>query len=443
MSAPGPALTPVVRPRSATPAPVCKAPSTSKTANRAAAGASFAEQEAARVPTSERAASGEGLPPVAERLSLIQAAFADPKRADTQDDVRDPKTTEANQATAMPLTETPSREPDALDPGLLAQLAQDAASEAHENVKDAVEQRLLAFIAASGFLAEAAKEINDKKDLTLEFVGKAFEIASVALVGLGLAKIAAAGLAGLVRSALTETFKGASKAVGTRIASSGDKVRLSELTGQQAQLIAEAQRAVSEQWKTPTLRANILAAQYPNVAARELGEATESIKFEAFRAQYASTMTAWLGGVRKAKGGDAGTLVMHVDFAPSGAYVVTSCDLLGMGDSTIRALVEPVLARTPGAGPEALTLGELLRGSMATAGLRVRIVDNSQAAFEWDARDNAITTPDSQLMHHHVNAWGVHRVGRIGPGVGSMVVAHRFLFEELGSRTLGSLGLHA
>lgn len=62
--------------------------------------------------------------------------------------------------------------------------------------------------------------------------------------------------------------------------------------------------------------------------------------------------------------------------------------------------------------------------------------DQSQATFTWDPDQRTITTPDAELMHHRVGAWGA---AKIGPNVAPIVYAHRFLFEALGAQSFAAL----
>lgn len=432
MSAPSPLLAPApTGPSNLT----CKAtPRTPATSTKQSlAHLPFADQEAALAPPTEpgtQPTSGATRATLA-RLDRIQRAFG-------VDDAMDPKTCTDAQTDGAVLT-TPSLEPEEASGAALLQSAQDNAAQSHENMRDAVEQQLLAFIAASGYLAESAKDINESSSI-LAFVTTAFEIVSGAMLGIALAKQVASRLLVFLKGALDKTFSATTSAAAGAVKKTGGKVQLGDFTLQQAVMIADAHRVVGTEWKVEDVRARILDCPRPQQAGASLVAATDAIRLAAFRRQYVQTMTSWIACARAAKGGDTGTLILHVDFDGRGGYAPASCELEGMGDGTTRAL----LAAIPGRGPQgelnALTLHEVLNASFASGGLRVRVIDDSHEPFEWDARTKGFTTDDAHLEHHHVCGWGASKFQR--DNLLAMVVAHRFLFEELGAKTLAELGLH-
>lgn len=324
-----------------------------------------------------------------------------------------------------PLTDCPNDEPEADE---LFQVADDAAQEARERLSNAMGQRLFGFIAAAEYVEAAAAEVNDKSTV-VAFLEKAFNVATSALVAVGTARIAAQALKSLISGALNATLGNVSSAV----AGGGDKVSFPDFKAEQTRLLAAEHLAFSQSWRHDVVRAQLLASRYPHKEAAALVASASALLDQAYRTQYGSTLLAWLGTVDKARGGRGEhALEVHVTFEEGGTYRVTGCRLEGGTESIAKGLRRDA---TPNRGDSTLTLGELLRHPL---GPRVRIIDQSQASFEWDPGAKQIATPNNLLMHHRVGAWG-H--AHVGPEVVPVVHAHRFLFEALGARNLADLGV--
>ena len=364
--------------------------------------------------------------------AVFRPRDAPPKRERPANDISDPKLC-SPLAVDAPLTETPTDQPPEAE---LFQLAHDAAAKAHSQMKTAVDLRLRGFLAASKHLDESADAVNEDKDAVLGFVEKAFEMASSALIGAALGKMAATGAVGVIKSILSASLDKGSKLVGSRIgdAAIGGRVSFADFNKLQMELGADAAQSVEQDWDIKTIRTDMLASRYPHREAEAAVAATAEVMGNAYRLQMSTAITGWANTVHAVKGGDAGVLELQVEFDESGTYVVGGGKMAAVGPA-FRSLLTDTHLTDERKKPAPFTLSELLRNP--TGGMKVVVRDQSGERFEWDPAQKAIATSDAHLMHHRVNRWGVKHVGQAVP----VVYAHRFLFEVLGPRSLSDIGV--
>lgn len=322
------------------------------------------------------------------------------------------------------------------DDAALFIIANDAATETVAAIRSSVDQRVSGFHSAVQYLADSAKVVNEDKGTLLAFVEQAFSVVTSALMGVGLAGMAAKGAVGVLKGVIGGALDLGVDAVAGEIgeAAKGDKVNFAEFAKSTFDLCARLALQVESRWKVADVRTLILNAPYPHREAPAAVAAAEAIRDRAFRMQFTSSVTSWANKVHEVKGDEAGVLVIDVEFDPSGSFTVAKSEVPVMGTSFSELLTDCVNDGSENCTP--LTLAETLVAP--TGGIKVIVRDQSQATYTWDPAQRAITTPDAELMHHRVGAWSIAHVGR---GVVPVVGAHRFLFEALGARTFAALGV--
>lgn len=346
-------------------------------------------------------------------------------------DIADPRTCQ-EQGLEVANVESVDDRPD--DAALFV-IANDAATVAVSAMKEAVVQRMSGFRAGAKHLSDSADEINEDKDGLLSFVEKAFSVVTSALMGVGLGAMSEKGAIGVLKGLIEGVLELGIDAVAGLISEStkGGEVDFAAFSKDTEELGARLSLQVDRTWKVADIRTRILNAPYPHREAPGAVAGPAAIRDQAFRMQFTSSVTSWANTVNQVKGGDAGVLILDVAFDQAGGFAVQGCEVPVMGQKFKDLLTK---GTNNGEQTAPLTLAEVLNAP--TGGMKLIIRDQSQATYIWDPAQHAISTPDAELMHHRVGAWGV---ANVGPGVVPVVYAHRFLFEALGVRTFSDLGV--
>jgi len=355
-----------------------------------------------------------------------------PVKAPEVTDISDPAICQVEDVETVAVDQADDR-PDKV---ALERLVERDARKAFEAMKEASDQRLHGFLAAAEHLKESARLVNEDKDVVLAFVEKAFSIVGASLIGVGLAAMAGTGAVGLLKGLITAALTLGKDAVAASVgnAARGDEVNWEGFRSATLEAISRQSLLVGKLWDPDDLSTRFLNAPYPHRVAPAAVAGTEAISEAAHRLQFTTSVTSWANTVNAVKGGDTGTLVFDVTFDPSGSYSVDNCEASGMGDKFAQLMADP---HNDGVKTQkALTLYETL--TAPTGGMKVTVRDQSHASYQWDPAQKAITTPDNELMHHRVGAWGAANGCK---DKAPILAAHRFLFEVLGAKTFGELGV--
>lgn len=187
-------------------------------------------------------------------------------------------------------------------------------------------------------------------------------MASSALIGAALGKLAATGAMGVIKSILSASLDKGAKLVEARIgaAAIGSRVSFADFNKQQVELAADAAQSVEQDWDIATIRSDMLASRYPHREAEAAIAATAEIMRNAYRLQMSTAMTGWANQVNAVKGGDAGVLELRVAFDEAGAYSLAGGTMASVGPA-FRGLLTATHRTDEPEKRAPFTLGELLR----------------------------------------------------------------------------------
>lgn len=327
-----------------------------------------------------------------------------------------------------PDVETPTDQPPESE---LFQLAHDAADASKSAMKTAISLRLKGFLAAAEYVSQSAEHM-DQDTSIFQSLAKAFEIVSGALLGVGMNAMTSGfwgTVAGLFQGSLGLGFDA------IQAAGQDQKLKFADFNAAFLGAIANAEMTVEESWKVPVLRSQIVNARYPHKAGAELEKSTRAIMRDAYRLQYATTLTSWMSQSRvgKPSSDDIGTLQLQVNFRDDGGYTIVGAEVPGMGPSLANGLLQEVPGGRSGSSTS-LKLQDLLASKPST---RVVVHDEKGQALTW-AAPALILEKDNEIRLHGVTKWGEARIGK---DKAPIAYAHEFILKELAPRSMRQLGL--